>query len=74
MSTGREAAQEIQAWESMGMELSQKSQGGVLLKQKVDRKGKEGGESDYVFFIYLCIVSLAKMKIYYCLKNGFSDV
>ena len=46
MSTGREAAQEIQAWESMGMELSQKSQGGVLLKQKVDRKGKEGGESD----------------------------
>lgn len=46
VSTGREVAQEIQAWESMGMEVSQKSQGGVLLKQKVDRKGKEGGESD----------------------------
>ena len=30
----------------MGMEESQKSQGGVLLKQKVEREGREGGESD----------------------------
>ena len=47
---------------------------GSPLETLEKQEWKEGGESDYVFFIYLCIVSLAKMKIYYCLKNGFSDV